>query len=116
MTKHILIGAALCLAASSASAQKEITPQMLKQFQDSYKSTGADKALDNAVAANEIKVLALNNETMAQFDTEFSNKVPSKGITNQKSSGRCWLFTGLNVLRADMINKYNLGAMEFAQN
>lgn len=116
MTKHILIGAALCLAASSASAQKEITPQMLKQFQDSYKSTGADKALDNAVAANEIKVLALNNETMAQFDTEFSNKVPSKGITNQKSSGRCWLFTGLNVLRADMINKYNLGAMEFSQN
>lgn len=116
MTKHILIGAALCLTASSASAQKEITPQMLKQFQDSYKSTGADKALDNAVAANEIKVLALNNETMAQFDTEFSNKVPSKGITNQKSSGRCWLFTGLNVLRADMINKYNLGAMEFSQN
>ncbi len=89
---------------------------MLQQFRDSYKSVGADKALDNAVAANDIKVLALNNETMAQFDTEFSDKVNSKGITNQKGSGRCWLFSGLNVLRAKMIAKYNLGAMEFSEN
>ena len=109
----ILLGLA---AALPTLAQKDITPQMLEQFRNSYKSVGADRALDNAVAANDIKVLALNNETMAQFDTEFSNKVNSKGITNQKSSGRCWLFTGLNVLRAGMIAKYNLGAMEFSQN
>lgn len=113
----MLISVALCAtAAAPVSAQKEITPQMLQQFRDSYKSVGADKALDNAVAANDIKVLALNNETMAQFDTEFSDKVNSKGITNQKGSGRCWLFSGLNVLRAKMIAKYNLGAMEFSEN
>jgi bleomycin hydrolase len=116
MKRHTLIAAALCAAAAPSLAQKEITPQMLQQFQSSYKSVGADKALDNAVAANDIKVLALNNETMAQFDAEFSNKVNSKGITNQKSSGRCWLFSGLNVLRAQMIAKYNLGEMEFSQN
>ncbi|MBR2073441.1 MAG: C1 family peptidase, partial [Alistipes sp.] len=32
------------------------------------------------------------------------------------SSGRCWLFTGLNVLRAKMIDKYDLPSMEFSQN
>ncbi|MBR0393904.1 MAG: hypothetical protein IIX04_02215, partial [Alistipes sp.] len=36
-------------------------------------------------------------------------------ITDQKSSGRCWLFTGLNVLRAKMIDKYDLPGMEFSQ-
>lgn len=116
MKKHILLAALGAVSAMPGIAQKDITPQMLQQFQNSYKSVGADRALDNAVAANDIKVLALNNETMAQFDTEFSNKVNSKGITNQKGSGRCWLFSGLNVLRAQMIAKYNLGAMEFSQN
>lgn len=96
--------------------QKEITPQMVEQWRAGYHSTGADRALDDAVAANDIKVLALNNESMAQFDTNFSNKVPGKGITDQKSSGRCWLFTALNVLRSDMINRYGLGAFTFSQN
>ena len=115
-TKPFIIAAVGALSVMPAKAQKDITPQMLQQFQNSYKSEGADKALDNAVAANDIKVLALNNETMAQFDTEFSNKVNSKGVTNQRGSGRCWLFSGLNVLRAKMIAKYNLGAMEFSEN
>lgn len=115
-TKPFIIAAVGALSVMPATAQKDITPQMLQQFQNSYKSEGADKALDNAVAANDIKVLALNNGTMAQFDTEFSNKVNSKGVTNQRGSGRCWLFSGLNVLRAKMIAKYNLGAMEFSEN
>ncbi len=76
---------------------------------------GADKALDNAVAANDPKILALNTESNVQFDTNFSHKINSKGITNQKGSGRCWLFSALNVLRAPMIAKYNLGSFTFSQ-
>lgn len=106
----------VALISIPAFCQKEITTQMIEQWRTGYHSTGADRALDNAVAANDIKVLALNNESMAQFDTNFSNKVPSKGITDQKSSGRCWLFTALNVLRSDMINRYGLGAFTFSQN
>ena len=40
---------------------------------------------------------------------------PSKGITDQQSSGRCWLFTGLNVMRAKVINEHQLGNFEFSQ-
>ena len=107
----------LLLAAVSITtmAQKEITTEMLQSFRDSYKSIGADKALDNAVAANDLKVLALNTESNVQFDTNFSNKINSKGITNQKGSGRCWLFSALNVLRAPIIAKYNLGSFTFSQ-
>ena len=50
------------------------------------------------------------------IDTHFSHQVKTKGITDQKSSGRCWLFTGLNVLRAKMITKYDLPEFEFSQN
>lgn len=116
MMKNSLFILSAALLSLPTFSQKEISAQMLEQWRQNYHSTGADRALDNAVAANEIKVLALNNESMAQFDTNFSNKVPSKGITDQKSSGRCWLFTALNVLRSDMINKYDLGAFTFSQN
>lgn len=40
----------------------------------------------------------------------------SKGITNQKSSGRCWLFTGLNFLRSQIMSEHDLPMTEFSQN
>ena len=50
------------------------------------------------------------------IDTHFSDEVKTKGRTNQKSSGRCWLFSGLNVLRSRMIEKHDLGSFTFSQN
>ena len=37
-------------------------------------------------------------------------------ITNQKSSGRCWIFAALNVARREVIDKYKLKDFEFSQN
>ena len=44
-----------------------------------------------------------------------SIKVESKGITDQKSSGRCWLFTGLNVMRAKTLAEYGFQSFEFSE-
>ena len=41
---------------------------------------------------------------------------PSAKVTNQKSSGRCWLFAALNVIRRPMMEKYLLKDFEFSQN
>lgn len=37
-------------------------------------------------------------------------------MTNQKQSGRCWMFAALNVLRFGVVKKYNLESFEFSQN
>lgn len=39
-----------------------------------------------------------------------------KGITNQLSSGRCWMFTSMNVLRPSIMKKYNLSQFDFSHN
>lgn len=102
---------------TGAQAQQGgITQDMLNQIKSSYKHTPADKAIYNAMAETSIAVLAKNHENLANFDTNFTNKVVSHGITDQQQSGRCWLFTGLNVLRAQMMAKYGLDEMEFSQN
>ena len=93
-----------------------ITPEMLKEISKGYEGNAADKALRNALAVTPIGTLAINAENAAMIDTHFSDRVRTKGITDQQSSGRCWLFTGLNVLRAKMIDKYDLPGMEFSQN
>ena len=117
MKKSILSVCLMTLAWGGLQAQQQggISEDMLREIRKAYKGTAADKALLNAITANDIRVLALNHENAADFDTYFSDKVLSRGITDQKSSGRCWLFTGLNVMRAKMIAKYDLPSLEFSQ-
>ena len=108
----------LCLMAMALTVQAQqggITPDVLKEIKSSYKPTASDKAIYNAMAGTSIAVLAKNQERLANFDTHFSDYVVSHGITDQQQSGRCWLFTGLNVLRAQMMAKYGLDEMEFSR-
>ena len=115
MKKHITLA---CLAALTLTVQAQqggISNEMLKQIQSSYKNTSADKAIRNAIGGTDIRKLSLNQENQQGLDTDFSIKVESKCITDQQSSGRCWLFTGLNVMRAKAIARYNLPSLEFSQ-
>lgn len=118
MNKRILSVFVLGAALFSVQAQQDkggISKDMLKQIQQSYQGTATDKALRNAIGSNDIRKLALNQENLTGMDTHFSVRVNSKGVTDQKSSGRCWLFTGLNVMRARAIAQYGLGQFEFSQ-
>lgn len=116
MKKNIMLACLMAMALGSQAQQGGITQDMLNQIKSSYKHTPADKAIYNAMAETSIAVLAKNHENLVNFDTNFTNKVVSHGITDQQQSGRCWLFTGLNVLRAQMMAKYGLDEMEFSQN
>lgn len=116
MKKNIMLACLMAMALGAQAQQGGITRDMLNQIKSSYKHTPADKAIYNAMAETSIAVLAKNHENLVNFDTNFTNKVVSHGITDQQQSGRCWLFTGLNVLRAQMMAKYGLDEMEFSQN
>ena len=92
-----LLSCALTLQAQTREGG--IDQQMLQQIQSAGLTT-ADRALSNAIAANSIDNLAKNARNSAPVDTYFSIETPKQSIHDQKSSGRCWLFSGLNVLRA----------------
>ena len=119
----IALAAAALLASPVMNAQQRagspeggISKEMLAEISKGYEGNASDKAIRNALACNPIATLALNSENAGMMDTHFSDRVRTKGITDQKSSGRCWLFTGLNVLRAKIIDKYDLPALELSQN
>ena len=105
----------LCIGAT-AQPKGSITPEMLSEIRTGYAGTPADKAIRNALNTTSIAVLSANADNAAMIDTEFSDRVETWGITDQKSSGRCWLFTGLNVLRAAAAKQHGLGDFRFSQN
>lgn len=117
MKKNIIIILALVLAGGGIQAQKNktntnvdggINAEMLQQIKKSYGGSATDKAMRNIMVNQSPAKLAMNYENTTKFDSHFSNRVVSKAVTDQKSSGRCWMFTGMNVMRNKAIRKHNL--------
>lgn len=110
IAKNLMLVSALCLVLGSAMAQKNsggISPDMMRTIAASFGNSPSDKALANILAGNSPSKMAVNHRNNT-FDAHFSNQVNQKAVTNQKSSGRCWLFSGLNVLRNKAIRMHNL--------
>jgi len=85
---------------------------MRKRFSASPKN----RVAQNAVAQTSIDEVALDREVVVGTDTTVSNLLDDWSVTDQKKSGRCWLFAGLNLLRVGAAQAMNLKEFEFSQN
>ena len=118
LSLFIVCAVAFVMAAQAQNITKDggLSMQQINMLRGSYQSNPTNKALRNAINSNDISKLAVNYDNNTAFDEHLSNTVPSKAITNQESSGRCWMFTGMNVLRNKAIRKYDLPAdFQFSQ-
>ena len=119
MRKNVILTGAFVLASMAMMAQTKgggINETTLQQIVKSQKSSAADKALFNAIASNSIDDLVKNPANFADVDTHFSIETPKQSIHNQKSSGRCWMFSGFNVLRSNFaLNDKQGRVVEFSQ-
>lgn len=97
----------LAMATATAMAQTNeggISTQMLDEIKKSQTNTPAERALKNAIAGNSIDNLA-KNYNAGDIDTHFTIETPKQSITDQQSSGRCWMFSGFNVLRSNFAQR-----------
>ncbi len=114
--KSFLLSLVLLAAPAAMMAQSgSISPEMLTRFKNQQSRAKATKAIQNALIVNGIDALATLPNTSEVNDTYFSHEAPTKGITDQAASGRCWLFTGLNVMRAHVIKEQKLRDFQFSQ-
>ncbi len=122
--RTILLGISACFIASfcpsEVSAQRTkgggISTEMLQIIEKGQMKSAGDYALANAIAQNSIDNLAKNFRHSGPVDTYFSVQTPKQNIHDQKSSGRCWLFSGLNVLRSDFARQHkDTLRVEFSQ-
>ena len=102
------------LAAGSLMAQEISKPEMDK-IRSGFKKDAYTKAMQNALSSNDISKLAWNRDNVGTTDQLFTYRVDVSGITDQKSSGRCWMFSSLNLFRPMAMKQFNLAEFEFSE-
>jgi len=101
---------------TAQTQEGKVTEDIIREARKQFSTEPKSVALINAISNNKIKDLDVAREKAGTVDHLFTYRVKTRGITNQKSSGRCWLFSGLNVFRPLVIDKLSLDEFEFSQN
>jgi bleomycin hydrolase len=117
MKKELMLSLTLSfsLAITAQTKGGGISESMLHEIQKEQQLEGAERALMNAMAGNTIDDLSRNHAKAGSFDTYFSVETKKQSITDQQQSGRCWMFSGLNVLRADFQQRTDSLTVSFSQ-
>ena len=97
----------------SAIAKKDI-----KSYNATFSKNDKFKVTRNALTISNLNDVATNWDAYSKINHNFSNVVKGElsKVTHQKSSGRCWGFAGLNLMRISVCKKYKLKNFEFSQN
>jgi bleomycin hydrolase len=87
----------------------------LARLREDFTSSSANRIAQNAVTLVTIDDVALNRDVVNGIDHTFSHLLDDWAVTNQKETGRCWMFAGLNLFRVGAMRKMGVKAFEFSQ-
>jgi len=82
-----------------------ITAETINEFRTAFEGDSTAKVSQNAVSMTTIDDVALVRDVVQSTDFTFSTHLDDWKVTNQKKSGRCWLFAALNMLRVPVMKK-----------
>lgn len=106
----LILGLLTILPQAAQERQKALDADMIKRL-----SENADASASALLQKTDMLKACLDESVVASTDTVCTYRVPTRGITDQMESGRCWLFSTLNALRAEMIMEYDMEDFEFSQ-
>lgn len=89
--------------------------KIFKQLDEAYELEPKNKVIENAISNMGIREASLNKNIINQHDFIFSNQIDTKDVTNQKKTGRCWMFAGLNMVRMHIAKKLNMEKFELSE-
>jgi len=92
-----------------------VTEAQIEEFRKSFDSDPSATVAQNAVSNADLSTLALRRDLVQNMDFSFSTKLDEWSATNQRRSGRCWLFATLNLFRVGAMKKMNVKNFEFSQ-
>ena len=93
----------------------EITKKQIDKMRKEFESDSSARVAQNAVTSNNLSSVTLRRDLVQEIDFTFSTKLDEWKATNQKSSGRCWLFATLKLFRPGTMKKMNVKEFEFSQ-
>ena len=97
------------------SSDGSVSLEMIQYLRERFSQDPTNKLLQNALTNGHLIDVALDRDIVQSTDSSFSTKLDSWTATNQRSSGRCWLFAALNLFRPGAMDMMNMKDFEFSQ-
>src|SRR5574344_2179649 len=66
---------------------------------DAYSKDPKNVVVRHALSRNPLSSVIYDSSSLIGVSNEFSLELKTLPVANQKASGRCWIFAGLNILR-----------------
>ena len=101
--------------ALSTTAPGMLTQDELERLRTAFSQNPAYRLVQNAITRVSLDDVAINREIVNAADHTTSERIDDWSVTDQARSGRCWLFAGLNLLRAGIIRDLKLKEFELSQ-
>ncbi len=89
--------------------------ELVARLRQEFAASPSNRLAQNAVTQITVDDVALNRSIVAATDHTFSLRLDDWSVTNQKRSGRCWMFAALNLFRVGAMKKMGLKSFEFSQ-
>lgn len=96
-------------------AYTAIAPETTAAAHAAFAADASARIAKNAVSASPIRKVARVPEALSLDASTFDVQLSQGKITNQKRSGRCWMFASLNTMRFRIMKKLNLETFELSQ-
>ena len=95
----------------------DINPLFLAECEEEFNEDPSNVIARNAVVAIGSMISTTNSTRLNEIDHVFMNTIKKKHLkaTNQGRSGRCWMFSGLNMFRHNVIKALDLENFEFSE-
>ncbi|MDD6407215.1 MAG: C1 family peptidase [Lactobacillus sp.] len=84
----------------------ELTLQEIAEFSRDFNADPKNQVIARAAGRSGVLEASYNERVAGRLTRVFSTELDTDNVTNQKQSGRCWLFSTLNVLRHDFGAKH----------
>ena len=94
----------------------EISFGEIAAYQQKFEAEPRNRMALNAVTKTTVKSVAMSRAAVTRQNHTFSHQVKAGAATSQNSSGRCWMFAGLNLFRMIAAKDMNLEDFELSQN
>ncbi|MGX4644735.1 C1 family peptidase [Holzapfeliella sp. JNUCC 80] len=95
---------------------KDISQQDLVKIEQDFAQYPSARVLQRAVMTNGINASSQNMDSQIAMDPTFSVEVETGEVSNQKQSGRCWMFAALNTMRHPFQKEFKINGFELSQN
>lgn len=93
-----------------------INSEMITKFQNEYLNNKIFTVGRNALTQNSISNLVYVKEQEKNTQKNFTIDLDNLPVLNQGASRRCWIYSGLEILRKHMIEQYNIEDFIFSSN